>query len=35
VSEGSQRDHALGGDGRPWLMLAATPGAHVLIPINR
>lgn len=35
VSTGSQRDAALGGDGRPWLMLAGTPGAHVMIPINK
>ena len=35
VSEGSQRDEAIGGDGRPWLMLAGTPGAHIMIPINK
>lgn len=35
VSVGSQRDEAIGGDGRPWLMLAGTPGAHIMIPINR
>lgn len=35
VSTGSQRDAALGGDGRPWLMLAGTPGAHIMIPINK
>ncbi|MGQ0736121.1 MAG: hypothetical protein ACT4QD_21025 [Acidobacteriota bacterium] len=35
VSEGSQRDEALTGDGRPWLMLAGTPGAHIMIPINK
>lgn len=35
VSAGSQRDEALVGDGRPWLMLAGTPGAHIMIPINR
>jgi hypothetical protein len=35
VSEGSQRDEAIGGDGRPWLMLSGTPGAHIMIPINR
>ena len=23
------------GDGRPWLMLAGTPGAHIMIPINK
>jgi hypothetical protein len=35
VSDGSQRDEAIGGDGRPWLMLAGTPGAHIMIPINK
>ena len=35
VSEGSQRDDAIKGDGRPWLMLPGTPGAHVMIPINK
>jgi hypothetical protein len=35
VSDGSQRDEAIGGDGRPWLMLSGTPGAHIMIPINR
>jgi hypothetical protein len=35
VSEGSQRDESISGDGRPWLMLAGTPGAHIMIPINR
>jgi hypothetical protein len=35
VSDGSRRDDALNGDGRPWLMLAGTPGAHVMIPINK
>jgi hypothetical protein len=35
VSEGSQRDEAIGGDGRPWLMLSGTPGAHIMIPINK
>lgn len=34
VSEASQRDAAIGGDGRPWLMLSGTPGAHIMIPIN-
>ena len=34
VSDGSQRDEAIAGDGRPWLMLAGTPGAHIMIPIN-
>ena len=35
VSEGSQRDEALKGQGVPWLMLSGTPGAHIMIPINR
>ena len=35
VSDGSQRDEAIGGDGRPWLMLSGTPGAHIMIPINK
>src|SRR5262245_3756948 len=35
VSTGSQRDESINGDGRPWLMLAGTPGAHIMIPINR
>ena len=35
VSTGSQRDAAIAGDGRPWLMLAGTPGAHIMIPINK
>jgi hypothetical protein len=35
VSDASQRDEAIGGDGRPWLMLAGTPGAHIMIPINK
>jgi hypothetical protein len=35
VSDGSRRDDALKGDGRPWLMLAGTPGAHIMIPINK
>jgi predicted RNase H-related nuclease YkuK (DUF458 family) len=35
VSAGSQRDDAIKGDGRPWLMLPGEPGAHVMIPINK
>ncbi|MGE3510366.1 MAG: hypothetical protein AB7N65_15960 [Vicinamibacterales bacterium] len=35
VSTGSQRNAALAGNGRPWLMQAGTPGAHIMIPINR
>lgn len=35
VSTVSQRDAALKGHGLPWLMLPGTPGAHVMIPINR
>jgi hypothetical protein len=34
VSDDSQRDEAIAGDGRPWLMLSGTPGAHIMIPIN-
>ena len=33
VSTTSQRDAALKGHPIPWLMLAGTPGAHVMIPI--
>jgi hypothetical protein len=35
VSEGSQRDEALKGQGVPWLMLPGTPAAHIMIPINK
>jgi hypothetical protein len=35
VSTASRRDDALKGDGRPWLMLPGTPGAHIMIPINK
>jgi hypothetical protein len=35
VSDGSRRDDALKGDGRPWLMAAGTPQAHIMIPINK
>jgi hypothetical protein len=35
VSDGSRRDDALKGDGRPWLMLSGQPGAHIMIPINK
>jgi hypothetical protein len=35
VSEGSQRDEALKGQGVPWLMLPGTAGAHIMIPINK
>ena len=34
VSTVSQRDAALKGNGKPWLMLPGTPGAHIMIPIN-
>jgi hypothetical protein len=34
VSTASQRDAALKGNGKPWLMLPGTPGAHIMIPIN-
>jgi hypothetical protein len=33
VSTVSQRDAALKGHGLPWLMLAGTPNAHVMIPV--
>ena len=35
VSDDSRRDESIGGDGRPWLMLPGTPGAHIMIPINK
>jgi hypothetical protein len=35
VSTSSQREDALMGKGLPWLMLPGTPGAHVMIPINK
>lgn len=35
VSTVSQRDAALKGEGLPWLMLPGTPGAHIMIPINK
>lgn len=35
VSAVSQRDAALKGAGLPWLMLPGTPGAHIMIPINK
>lgn len=35
VSAASQRDAGLAHDGRPWLMLPGTPGAHIMIPINK
>ena len=35
VSAKSQREEALIGQGLPWLMLAGTAGAHVMIPINK
>ena len=34
VSTVSQRNNALNGEGRPWLMRPGTPGAHIMIPIN-
>ena len=34
MSTGSQRDNALAGKGRPWMMNEGTPGAHIMIPIN-
>jgi hypothetical protein len=35
VSDESGRDEAIAGDGHPWLMLPGTPGAHIMIPINK
>lgn len=35
VSIDSQRDEALKGQSVPWLMLPGTPGAHLMIPINK
>jgi hypothetical protein len=35
VSTSSQREDALLGKGLPWLMMPGTPGAHVMIPINK
>ena len=34
VSTESQRDAALKGNGKPWMMLPGTPGAHIMIPIG-
>jgi hypothetical protein len=34
ISTESQRDAALKGNGKPWMMLPGTPGAHIMIPIN-
>ena len=34
ISTESQRDAALKGAGKPWMMLPGTPGAHIMIPIN-
>jgi hypothetical protein len=31
---GPQRDQSLAGRGRPWMMRAGTPAAHLMIPIN-
>ena len=35
VSDTDHREDAINGRGVPWLMLAGTPGAHIMIPINR
>jgi hypothetical protein len=35
VSTASQREEALEMRGTPWLMLPGTPGAHIMIPINK
>jgi len=34
ISTESQRDAALKGNGKPWMMLPGTPGAHIMVPIN-
>ncbi len=34
MNTGSQRDNALAGKGRPWMMREGTPGAHIMIPVN-
>jgi hypothetical protein len=34
MTTGSQRDNSLAGMGRPWMMRAGTPGAHIMVPIN-
>jgi hypothetical protein len=34
VSTVTERNDGLEGKGRPWLMAAGTPGAHIMIPIN-
>ncbi len=34
ISTASQRDAALKGNGKPWMMLPGTPGAPIMIPIN-
>ena len=34
MSLGSQRDNSLAGRGRPWMMRAGSPAAHLMIPIN-
>lgn len=34
VSTVTERNDGLAGKGRPWLMLAGTPAAHIMIPIN-
>ena len=35
VSDASHRDEGISGHGVPWLMLAGTPGAHIMIPVNK
>jgi len=34
VSTVTERNDGLAGKGRPWLMAAGTPNAHIMIPIN-
>jgi hypothetical protein len=35
VSDADHREEAINGKGVPWLMQAGTPGAHIMIPINK
>lgn len=35
VSDADHREEAINGRGVPWLMQAGTPGAHIMIPINK
>jgi hypothetical protein len=35
VSDADHREEAINGRGVPWLMQAGTPGAHIMIPVNK